>query len=229
VDLYFGLRSLVSSPVDISIDFEDEPADRLNVKAIVQATNEVGAAGKFNVFIAIAEHSVDGQLYVLRKFLPDASGVPLTALNPSDTPQEITVSYDMRHVTRKVTGEFEDFAVIVFVQNLETKDVLQTILRPGGPVSSEVVTGVEATQENDVRIYPNPADDVLNIILPAPVAQETPVKVFDTFGREVYSGVFSSGEHTKAIATKALSSGVYLIQLSTAQGLIQRKTMVVHE
>jgi hypothetical protein len=229
LDLYFNLRSLVSSPVAISVALEDEPSDRLNVKATVQATNEVGMAGEYNVFIAIAERAVDEQIYVLRKFLPDASGTPLTSLKPTDPTQEINVSYDMRHVTRESNGEFADFVVIVFVQNLQTKDVLQTIMRPGGPVSSEIVTSVETTFENYIRVYPNPADDVMNIVLPRPVSVETPVKMFDTFGREVYAGIIPTGEHSKAVATKALSSGVYLIQVSTAQGLVQRKAMVAHE
>jgi hypothetical protein len=235
LDTYFSLRSLVTSPVNISIDFLPEvdasmpDMAQLYVKATLSATDDLAGTGRYNVFIAVAERSVDNQIYVLRKFLPDASGTPLTSLSPADPAQEIKVSYDMRHVTRLPNGDFAAFAVIVFVQDLQTKEVLQTTMRQDGTASSAIVTGLETPYENYLRIYPNPADDVLNIILPTPVKDETPVHLFDTFGRQVYSGIFHSGESVKRLDTKSLSSGVYLIQLSTPDGLVQRKAIVAHE
>ena len=37
------------------------------------------------------------------------------------------------------------------------------------------------------------------------------------------------GENVRAIRTKDLASGVYLIQLSTPEGQMRKKAMVVHE
>ena len=229
LDTYFSLRSLVTSPVDISIDFEPVPSDRLNVKATIQATSELGGPGQYNVFIAIAEQEVLDQVYVLRKFLPNAAGTPLTSLSATAPAQEIMTTYDMRHVTRLENGDFAPFAVIVFVQHIETKDVLQTVMRQDGTASTDIVTGVETSFDNYIRLYPNPADAALNIILPAPVKADTPLIVFDTFGKQVYNGQFRTGEHVKSIDTKSFSGGVYLIQLSTPEGQIRKKAMVVHE
>jgi hypothetical protein len=229
LNTYFSLRSLVTAPVDISVDFLPEPADKLNVKATVQATSSIGDPGQYNVFIAVAEQEVLGQSYVLRKLLPDASGTPLTSLSASDPAQEIMASYDMRHVTKLPSGEYAPFAVIVFVQNLETKEVLQTAIRQDGTASSNIVTGIETSSDQYIKLYPNPSDDRLNIILPSPVKAETPVRIFDTFGKQVYEGSFRIGENVKEVQTKLLSAGVYLIQLSTPQGLVRKKAMVVHE
>jgi hypothetical protein len=150
-------------------------------------------------------------------------------LSATDPVQEIYATYDMRHVTRLPNGDYAPFAVIVFVQHLETKDVLQTIMRQDGTGSSQIVTGIETSFDNIFRLYPNPADDRLNIILPAPVIDETPVKVFDTFGKQVFDGTMKAGEHMKTIETKSLSGGVYLIQLSTPMGMVRKKAMVIHE
>ena len=229
LDLYFSLRSLVTSPVTLAIDFENQPSDKLNVKATVQAIDDLGGTGQYNVFIAIAEQEVLNQHYVLRKFLPDPSGTPLTSLMPTDPAQEITASYDMRHISRLPNGDFAPFAVIVFVQNLQTKDVLQTVMRRDGTASGEIVTAIETPFDNHIRIYPNPADDILNIILPAPVKAETPLKIFDTFGKQVYSGLFKPGEHVKTVETKPFAAGIYLIRLSTPEGEFTKKAMVVHE
>lgn len=229
LDTYFSLRSLVSSPVHIAIDFAAEPSDKLNIRTTVQATDALGNPGQYNVFIAIAEKDILGQAYVLRKFLPDASGTPLTSLSKTDAAQEINVSYDMRHITKLPNGDYAPFAVIVFVQHLETKDVLQTMMREDASPSSEIVTGIETAPDDYLRLYPNPADDQLNIILPVPAKEETPLKVFDAFGRQVFEGVFKTGEHVKTIETKAFAAGVYLIQLSTPQGVTRKKAMVVHE
>lgn len=199
------------------------------MKATVQAMSDIGDPGEYNVFIAIAERDTLGQAYVLRKFLPNAAGTPLTSLTATDPAQEIFASYDMRHVTRRDNGEFAPFAVIVFVQNLQTKDVLQTIMREDGTASGDIVTGVETPFDNILRMYPNPADDVLNIILPSPVKQETPVRMFDNFGRETFSGTFKAGEHMKTLSTKGLSTGIYLIQLSTPEGVVRKKAIIVHD
>ena len=229
VDTYFSLRSLVTSPVEISVEFETEPADKLNVKALIQATNNIGLPGAYNVFIAVAEKEVMDQAYVLRKFLPDASGIPLTSLSVTDPAQEIRVSYDMRHVTRLADGSFAPFAVIVFVQHLETKDVLQTVMRQDGTTSSQIVTAVETPFDNYLRIYPNPADGMLNVILPSPVKKDTPVRLFDSFGKEVFAALLKAGENTKTLSTKELSAGVYLIELSTPEGIVRKKAMIIHE
>jgi hypothetical protein len=236
LDTYFNLRSLVTSPVTIAIDFPSGPeTTQLNIKATVQAVNDLGSPGNYNVFIAVAEREVIvpgvqlPQAYVLRKLLPHAAGTPLTSLSPTDPPQEIITSYDMRHVTRSPNGGFEPFAVIVFVQHLETKDVLQTALRQDATTSPEIVTGIETSPDNYIKVYPNPADAQLNIILPAPVKGETPVKLFDTFGKQVFSGVYKAGEHIKALETKSFSAGVYLIQLSTPEGVVRKKAIVAHE
>ncbi len=228
LETYFSMRSLVTSPVTINADFVAEPADQLNVKVTVQATSDLGNPGQYNVFIAVAERSVEGQVFVLRKFLPNASGIPLTSLSASDPAQEITVSYDMRHVTRNPDGSFAPFAVIAFVQHLETKDVLQTIMRLDGTASPQIVTGIERTDSHYVRLYPNPADDVVNIVLAAPVSHSTPFRIFDSFGREVHADMFETGQHMKTVPTKELSAGVYLMHLSSPDGLIQKKVMVVH-
>lgn len=228
LETYFSLRSLVTSPVDISIDFEAEPSDKLNVKATIQATNTI-QAGRYNVFIAIAEQNVLGQTYVLRKFLPDAAGTALTSLSATDPAQEVTVSYDMRQVTRLPNGDFAPIAVVVFVQNLETKDVLQTAMRQDATPASGIVTGVETSLDHYIKLYPNPADHILNIILPEPVKIETPVKLFDTFGKQVFEGIYRPGERAKTIETKTLSTGVYLVQLETPEGPVRKKVMVVHE
>lgn len=229
LDRYFNLRSLVTSPVNISIDFVPEPSDKLNVKATVQATSDLGAAGQYNIFIAVAEQAVLNQVYVLRKFLPDASGTPLTSLSASAPAQEVIASYDMRHVTRLPNGQYAPFAVIVFVQNLETKEVLQTAIRQDGNAATSVVTGIETPAETGIRLYPNPADHALNVILSAPVKNETPLKVYDMFGRHVYGGTFGAGEDRKVIETKSLPTGVYLIELLTPEGRTRKKVMVTHE
>ncbi len=229
IDLYYSLRTLVTSPVKVALDFDSEPNDQLNIRATIQATENLSAPEGYSIFIAVAEQSVNGQVYVLRKLLPSAAGTPLTSVSTTDGPQEIQVSYDMRHVTRFPDGSFAPFAVIAFVQNLHTKDVLQTVVRLDGTASPGVVTGIETQFEGNVRVYPNPADELMNIILPAPAQYAMPLKVYDTFGREVYSGSFETGQEAKTVATKQLSAGVYLIQLSTTSGVIQRKVMVVHD
>lgn len=227
VDTYFSLRSLVTSPVNISLSFENQPSDRLNVKATVKANMALDDPHKYNVFIAVAEREVLGQVYVLRKFLPSAAGVPLGVSSPADPEQEITVSYDMRHVTRLIDGTFAPFAVIAFVQHLETKSVLQTVMREDATASSDIVTGVDPSSEAHVRFFPNPADDVLHIEFESAVAEGTKLTMFDTWGRQVFGTEVNSS--SISIPTKDLSGGVYIVELDTPKGKVRRKIMVLHD
>lgn len=228
LDTYFSLRSLVAAPLDISVTLPTTgPADKFNIRTTVTASNAV-PAGKYHVFIAVAEKSVLGQLYVLRKLLPDASGTPLTALAPTNPAQIIDVSYDMRHITRTVSGGFNPIAVIVFIQDLEgNKEVLQTIIHEVPVPPSTVVTGIEDINSS-FHVFPNPSDNQLLIQLPDNVTEGATLRMFDQVGKIVNRAIFEKGEKKKTIDTSTHAGGVYLLQLETSRGILTRKVMVLH-
>jgi hypothetical protein len=227
IDNYFTLRTLVSSPLTVAIDYPGTSTDQFDVNVSLKALENI-PLGKYNVFIAIAEQEVMGQAYVLRKMLPSASGTQLTALT-KDAEQIVTVSYDMRNVTRNPDGTFKPIAVIAFVQEIEKKDVLQTTIRLDAAPVSTIVTGIENGSGNAFTVYPNPADQQMTIILPEPSKQRAALQLFDQMGKLVYESRLEKGDSEKTIATNALAGGVYLIQIDSPKGALRKKVMVLHQ
>ncbi|MDW8295428.1 MAG: GEVED domain-containing protein [Raineya sp.] len=78
----------------------------------------------------------------------------------------------------------------------------------------------------EVQIYPNPAKDVANIKLQG--GQSASLQIFDMAGRNVYNAnIDENGEHT--INLQQFEKGIYLINLQTSGGIIERKKLVVQK
>lgn len=78
----------------------------------------------------------------------------------------------------------------------------------------------------DIQIYPNPARDVAHIKLIG--SQSASLQVFDMAGRNVYNAnIDENSEHT--IRLEQFEKGIYLINLQTSNGVIERKKLVVQK
>ncbi len=75
-----------------------------------------------------------------------------------------------------------------------------------------------ANGELDVRLFPLPARDALTIALSQQVAAGTTVEIVDLMGRIVQRTAID--RQSVSIPTSALSSGVYLMRLTTADGSV---------
>jgi hypothetical protein len=75
--------------------------------------------------------------------------------------------------------------------------------------------------ESDLSVYPNPTVDVLRI---RDYSQVTKVSIFDMNGKAVLeSGASKTGE----ISVRNLTSGMYLVRVSRANGLTSSQKIVV--
>jgi len=88
-------------------------------------------ASDFTVQIAVVEKTTTGNTgnngegefhYVMMKMLPDASGTNMNFI--TGTPENVNESFDM---SSTFTEELNDLAVVVFIQNDETKEVFQSV------------------------------------------------------------------------------------------------------
>ena len=91
-----------------------------------------------------------------------------------------------------------------------------------GPSYYIGVEELESVSET-VKLYPNPANDVLNIN----VSDDTEIvatSIYDLTGRRVYQNAF-----TKAIPVGEFRDGLYFISLTTAQGQVITKKIVIRK
>ena len=106
---------------------------------------------------------------------------------------------------------FNNVAVVYWVQNYATKEVLQAGYNEGG------ATGIReepSTSDLNFRIYPNPANNVLNISTDRTIKH---VAVYNMFGQQVMTASGTS------FGVGSLPAGVYILKADTDEGMITRK------
>jgi len=106
---------------------------------------------------------------------------------------------------------------VVWVQDAITKEVLQSETFP------IAMTGVEAVEQN-LRLYPNPANSVFNV--EAPEMGNSMVSVMDIQGKVVFAGAMESGKLSLNVAD--WSEGVYVVKVSGNSKTLNSKIVVRH-
>lgn len=91
----------------------------------------------------------------------------------------------------------------------------------GDPFVFEDVTHISGSEDHVVSIFPNPFDDVLYI----KIAEPAEVVIRDTHGRIVKTSSVSS---SSPLILEALTSGLYLISITTASGRLFSKMVIKH-
>jgi hypothetical protein len=212
------LRSLKASPLNITIN---PSGTKVNVDITpVQPVN----SGRLQVYVALIEKSVGSDQFVLRKFYPNASGTPLALpLSPS------TITIDPWVIGTNEIVDINQIALVAFVQDLDTKEVIQAVYLPNPSVLPAVVTSVEPLTESSIRVYPNPSDKEFIVQLPEPVKQSTSISLVDQFGRTLNAGEFQEGELKKTVSTQGLSDGIYILQVGDQGQAARKKVMVLHK
>lgn len=216
-------RSLSSSPYTLQVQTEPSVSTEELTIHVTGARIAPVPGNKPVLHVVVIEKDEAGNENVVRKLLPNASGTPLD-------PSALSIDQTFVWVPRGLT-DLADLAVVAFIQDEVTKEIHQSDIdlnNTNNPTS--VVTGIEDPAYTEkINLFPNPANHVLNIELPGVVNRETPVVMFDTYGRAVYQSAFKEGEYHKTVNTTELTGGVYIVQIGTPEGgIARRKVMVVH-
>lgn len=74
---------------------------------------------------------------------------------------------------------------------------------------------------NDCRIYPNPANNVLNVQASSNINR---VEVFNAMGQKV--AAYDANDTFTTINTRNLTAGAYTVRISTENGVVNQKFMV---
>ena len=77
---------------------------------------------------------------------------------------------------------------------------------------------------NSLKVYPNPANDVLNVSFETSNAAE--VSLSNIVGTKVYTSNAAFGSNKMAINTSGLSSGIYILNIATENGVVARKVTI---
>lgn len=82
------------------------------------------------------------------------------------------------------------------------------------------------TLPNEVKFYPNPTDNVLNIVSPTGFTQGTIISVANVMGNQVYEKLVGGESSSQEIDMSHFSAGVYLVSIRNTDGSMVTKKVV---
>lgn len=160
-----------------------------------------------------------GDSWVVRKTLHGSqlnTAISPALFTPTSDNDWITV-----HMTNVTSGYWVDnFRYMFRFENGGGNNIyLDNINIYSGSPSDDLVVGLDenAGTLNDLSIFPNPADDELNVQFELSNAQVATVEIRDLTGKKVQSHMVqaNSGANVVSLATGELASGMYFLVLST--------------
>jgi hypothetical protein len=75
-------------------------------------------------------------------------------------------------------------------------------------------------------LYPNPANQVVNILIDDDSFEETEILINDISGRTIYSQFFPKGEQSTSVDISEFSSGIYFVKLKSGKNVGVEKLVV---
>ena len=200
----------VDYTIDPKIDF---PANATLYIAIVEKEtfNNVGSNGetKFS--------------WVMKKMLPNGGGAVIGPLT-SGTQVTNSVVYTFKgnyrlpanasspinHATENSIEDFNNLLAVVWVQNPTTGEVYQSAL-------SSFTIGMDKAERNDLikSVYPNPAQNQVNIDLNMEQNENVTVGILNTLGQVVVNKQFGdmNGANTLTLDLDNISKGMYFVKI----------------
>ncbi|QHT66036.1 T9SS type A sorting domain-containing protein [Rhodocytophaga rosea] len=238
----YSKRILFEAPFKIDIQLTGGENDPLNIKtSIFKNDNLEDFNNPLVVQVAIVEKEViigaDTFQNVLRKILPDAAGKHIPGPWIATDKARIEV-VERTWLPADVAAAPNKFAVIVFVQDENTKEVYQakqeliTVPLPKDPSGGRngIPTGWDSMQDHTILISPNPASNKVHISFTSIPEEDFILTVFDALGKVITSNKIAKGSSTYVLHTGRYSNGLYLVQMMKAgtTQVIRKKLFIAH-
>ena len=81
---------------------------------------------------------------------------------------------------------------------------------------------------NNLDVYPNPSRDIFNVTFTSEDVQDLEVRVINVVGEVVYTESLEQfvGQYTKAIDLATYTKGIYFLEITTNEGVVNKKMIV---
>jgi hypothetical protein len=248
--LFFGGKSTSISSPSLSqsltseksrqVDFEIKSSHKLDILSKdIQVNTTITpylTNSSYRVFIAVVEKETTGNqstngetafYYVMMKMIPDASGTTLNSVSNESINLTYSANLGNTHIE-----QFTDLAVVVFVQNMENKEIVQSAYS-----EIEVEAGSEGF-ENDCKIavYPNPFRERVTLQAVLSGNAEIRIDIVSMTGmmirelvpqKRVRPGSFICEWDGSDYRHQPLPSGIYLIRITLDDQIINRKVTLI--
>jgi hypothetical protein len=124
----------------------------------------------------------------------------------------INATAPVNHASAHTVEDFNDLGVMVWIQDMATKEIYQSV-----DLSSSGI-GLGESAKNSVRLFPNPASDLVRVDL-SKVAGSCSYRLINAMGQSLASGSAEGGSEL-VLSLAQWSSGLYFVQVE-AEGSVQ--------
>jgi len=115
-----------------------------------------------------------------------------------------------------VPYEIENCELVAFIQDMDSKEIMQTV-----KVNLGDVVGLNEFGEKYTKIYPNPASNNVTVESASIIKH---INIYDLNGRKVYTVALDQNDVNLNI--ESLNKGVYMIQIETENGTRTEKLSI---
>jgi hypothetical protein len=169
---------------------------------------------------------------VMKKMVPDANGTVLNGL-AANVAQSKTLSYTfngaytlpanasapVNHATAHTVEDFTDLGVMVWIQDMATKEIYQSANLTSSGVS------LEENTLNAFSIAPNPAQNTVSFQFGD--RTEGSFRVLNTLGQVVFAGNLN-GENTATLNISDWNNGLYVVEFTNGTEQSSQRFQVAH-
>jgi hypothetical protein len=170
--------------------------------------------------------------HVVKKLMPSSSGESLSSLTSGNAvSKQLSYTFNGTYIlppsgqspvnlsTNHTVEDFENLGVILWIQDMSTKEVLQSV------DATYTIGQFENSLAAQMKVYPNPASDVL--FVEGDFDEEATVRLVDMAGREfVRTRADFTGGHRVEISTASLAPGTYLL-ITTTRGASHAQPVII--
>ncbi|MCU0443422.1 MAG: T9SS type A sorting domain-containing protein [Microscillaceae bacterium] len=220
----FRKKTLIPSPFKIDINFINNPSDKLNIQTTVTAIQALSRPIIIHTVVIeknIAKDKIDTDsafINVVKKMLPDAAGTfynqPWTAGSSQIFNQSLTL-YDLTqsNVLNPVIYDPNQLAVVVFIQDDETKEIYQSSVITTPSVAPPLVSGIEDPILKRLKMFPNPTQRELNFDFGQIMGEEYQWEIYNHWGVKLIAGKFAENNKLTTCKVDDLAKGMYVVKI----------------
>jgi len=176
---------------------------------------------------ALVEDGVDGNTNVLRKLLWEPQGRIINDQWVTDQTRTENIDFNMNINV----SDPDKLYLIVFVQDKDSKRILQTIISKA-PSKVGVIVGLPDDPNsailNGLQIYPNPASLQINVRSEVVLPREYAWKIIDQRGVIVSEGTLKRDlQESQQLDVSRLANGIYFLSIQSSDRAILYKKIAI--
>jgi hypothetical protein len=222
----FRQKTLTPSPFEITVTFPANPANQLNIQADVTAVRDFNRP--LIIHTVVVEKTIDKSNFtpplafnyvnVVKKMLPDAAGFFYNQPWTAGSSQTFTQSWTLYNLTQSNAlnpkiYDVNQLAVVVFIQDDETKEIYQasTITTPSA--APPLVSGIEDPILKRFKMFPNPTQKELHFDFGQIMGAEYQWEIYNHWGARLMNGKFAENQPTTTCQVDNLAKGMYIVKV----------------